>query len=65
MYAESLYDEAKALRLLNATAVDGRAAAVFFEDPTFLYRDLMAGVTAAFLRDHGAELKARIVTERR
>jgi hypothetical protein len=65
VYAESLYDEAKALRLLNATAVDGRAAAVFFEDPTFLYRDLMAGVTAAFLRDHGAELKARIVTERR
>jgi hypothetical protein len=61
VYAESLYDEAKALRLLNATAVDARAGTVFFDDPTFLHRDLMAGVTAAFLRDHGSELKARIV----
>jgi hypothetical protein len=65
VYAESLYDEAKALRLLNATAVDARAGSLFFDDPTFLHRDLMAGVTAAFLRDHGEELKARILTGRR
>jgi hypothetical protein len=60
VYAEALYDEAKALRLLNATAVDAKAGSVFFDDPTFLHRDLMAAVVTTFLRDHGSELKARI-----
>jgi hypothetical protein len=58
VYAEGLFEEAKALRLLSATAVDGKAARVFFDDPTRLYRDLMAEAAVKFLSDRGAELEA-------
>ncbi len=61
VYAESLYEEAKALKLLNASAVDAKSGEVFFEDPTRLYRDLMCDAAAGFLRQHGAELKAKTV----
>jgi hypothetical protein len=57
VYAESLYDEPKALKLLNATTVDTKAGEVIFDDPTRLHRDLMAEATATFLREHGAELR--------
>jgi hypothetical protein len=57
VYAESLYDEAKALKLLNATAVDAKAGLAFFDDSSRLHRDLMADAAAKFLQDHAAELK--------
>jgi hypothetical protein len=59
VYAESLFEEAKALRLLNAMAVDGKLGQTFFDDPSILYRDLMADAAAKFLREHGEELKAK------
>ncbi len=58
VYAEGLYEEARALRLLNATAVDAKAGSVFFDDPSYLHRDLLSAAAANFLRDHAAELKA-------
>lgn len=64
VYAEGLYEEAKAMKLLNTTAVDGKAAEWFFDDPTRLYRDLLADAAAGFLRQHGAELKAKAVAGR-
>jgi hypothetical protein len=60
VYAESLYDEAKALRLLKATAVDAKAGSTFFDDPSRLHRDLLADATEKFLREHGSELKAAV-----
>src|SRR5205085_273935 len=42
VYAEGLYEEAKALRLLNASAVDTRLGEVFFDDPARMHRDLLA-----------------------
>jgi hypothetical protein len=59
VYAESLFEEAKALRLLNTTAVDEKLAQTFFDDSSRLYRDLMADSAAKFLREHGQELKAK------
>ena len=58
VYAESLYEEPKALRLLNATAVDARAGSAFFDDSTYLHRDLMADVAARLLRDPATNLKS-------
>jgi hypothetical protein len=64
VYAEGLYEEAKVLRLLNTTAVDARAAELFFDDPDRLNRDLLSDAAASFLRQHGSELKAKVVAGR-
>jgi hypothetical protein len=64
VYAESLYDETKALRLLNATAVDVKAASIFFDDRDRLRRDLLADAAARFLREHATDLKAKPVVLR-
>jgi hypothetical protein len=58
VYAEGLYEEARALKLLNATAVDARAGTAFFDDPSYLHRDLMAAAAAKYLREHSADLRA-------
>jgi hypothetical protein len=59
IYAEALFDEAKALRLLAASNIDADAARAFFDDPTRLHRDLLAEAAAKYLRENKNQLKSR------
>jgi hypothetical protein len=56
-YAEALFDEPKALRLLAASDVDSAAALAFFDDPLRLHRDLLAEAATKYLKDNGNRLK--------
>lgn len=49
VYAEALWDEAKALRLLATHRMDRRVAEVFFDNPDRMHRDLLADVAAEYL----------------
>jgi hypothetical protein len=49
VYAESIFDEAKALRLLGTLRLDGRVGEDLFGDPTRLYRDLLGDAAKAYL----------------
>jgi hypothetical protein len=42
IYAESLWEEGRALELLGTHLIDGQAAAAFFGDPRRLHRDVLA-----------------------
>jgi len=50
IYAEALFDEAKALNLLGTHLLDRAAAEAFFDDPERLHRDLLADAAAEYLR---------------
>jgi hypothetical protein len=49
IYAESMFDEQKALNLLGTHRLDASAATIFFGDPLRLHRDLLADATPAVL----------------
>jgi hypothetical protein len=51
VYAESLFDEPKALDLLASHLVDTQVGLDFFDDPTRLHRDLLGDVAKEYL-DH-------------
>jgi hypothetical protein len=57
IYAEALFDEAKALRLLAALQVDAVMAARFFGEASMLHRDLLADAAARYLKENGERLK--------
>jgi hypothetical protein len=42
VYAESLWDEEKAVNLLGTLRLDGKLSVAMFGDPYRLYRDLLA-----------------------
>jgi hypothetical protein len=50
IYAEALFDAQRALNLLGSHVLDGRAAAVFFDDPRRLNRDLLSDAAAEYLK---------------
>jgi hypothetical protein len=58
LYAEALFDEDKALRLLAATEVDADMGRAFFDDPTRLHRDLLEDAARQYLKEQGNKLKA-------
>ena len=49
LYAESLFDEAKALDLLATRLVDTQVGLDFFDDPTRMHRDLLGGAAKEYL----------------
>lgn len=49
VYAESLFDEPKALDLLATRVVDAQVGLDFFDDPTRMYRDLLGDAASAYL----------------
>jgi hypothetical protein len=51
VYAESLYEEHKALNLLGTVEFDGGLSISFFNDPDRMYRDLLADATREILRE--------------
>jgi hypothetical protein len=50
VYAESLWDEEKALNLLGTHLLDTAIGAAFFNDPERMHRDLLADAAAAYLK---------------
>jgi hypothetical protein len=50
VYAESLWDEARALNLLGTHLLDRQAATAFFDEPERLHRDLLADAAAEYLK---------------
>jgi hypothetical protein len=52
VYAESIYEEQRALNLLGTHLLDAESAAAFFDDPGRLDRDLLAAGAAKYLREH-------------
>jgi hypothetical protein len=50
IYAESLWEEPQALRLLGTSTLDGRIGRDFFDDDRRMHRDLLADAAAAYLR---------------
>lgn len=50
IYAESLFDEARALNLLGASLVDTGIGTSFFDDPLRMHRDLLQDVATEWLR---------------
>jgi hypothetical protein len=57
IYAEALYDEPKALRLLATSQVDSEMALAFFDDPLMLHRDLLADAATKYLKENAGRLK--------
>ncbi len=52
IYAESLWEEKDALKLLATHEVDEGAGAAFFGDPMRMHRDLLADAARAYLDSH-------------
>jgi hypothetical protein len=50
VYAESLYDETRALNLLGTHLLDSQAAIAFFDDPERMERDLLADAARDYLK---------------
>jgi hypothetical protein len=50
MYAESLFDESRALNLLGSYQLDTAIGTDFFDDPLTMHRDLLADGAAAHLK---------------
>lgn len=50
VYAEALFDEERALRLLGTSELDKGVAIAFFDEPTRMHRDLLADVAAAYIK---------------
>ena len=50
VYAEAVWDEEKALRLLGTHLIDGKLAETFFGDPKRMHRDLLADAAAEYLK---------------
>jgi hypothetical protein len=51
VYAESLWDEEKALNLLGTLRMDGKLSQAVFGDPFRMYRDLLADLARTALDD--------------
>ena len=51
LYAESLYDEGRALNLLGVSLVDSGIAVAFFDDPLRMHRDLLEDVAREILKE--------------
>jgi hypothetical protein len=51
VYAESLWDEEKAVNLLGTLRLDGKLAVAVFADPARMYRDLLADGARAAIDD--------------
>jgi hypothetical protein len=51
VYAESLYDEDKAVSLLGTLRLDGKLSVAVFGDPFRMYRDLLADIARTALDD--------------
>jgi hypothetical protein len=51
VYAESLWDEEKALNLLGTLRLDGKLSVAVFGDPYRMYRDLLADVARTAIDD--------------
>ena len=51
VYAESLFDETRALNLLGTNLLDSEIAAAFFADPMRMHRDLLADAAAECLNE--------------
>src|SRR5262249_52994477 len=49
IYAESLFDEQRALTLLGTHLLDAQIGSDFFGDPKRMHRDLLADATTAYL----------------
>ena len=55
VYAESLFDEKRALNLLGTHLLDTRIGVDFFGDPERMHRDLLADAAAAYLKKKAAK----------
>jgi hypothetical protein len=51
VYAESLFDETRALNLLGTNLLDSEIASAFFADPRHMHRDLLADAAAEYLNE--------------
>jgi hypothetical protein len=51
VYAEGLWDEDKALNLLGTLRLDGKLAVAVFNDPSRMYRDILADAARAAVDD--------------
>jgi hypothetical protein len=51
VYAESLFDETRALNLLGTNLLDSEIATAFFADPMRMHRDLLADAAAECLNE--------------
>jgi hypothetical protein len=58
VYAEALFEEPKALRLLATGQVDAEMAAAFFGDAGRLHRDLLADAASRYLKKNSDQLKS-------
>lgn len=55
VYAEAIYEEPRALKLLGTHIIDGAAGEAFFGDAARLSQDLLAPATAEYVRRHFPE----------
>jgi hypothetical protein len=55
VYAESLFDERRALNLLGTRLLDSDIGTAFFDDPRRMHRDLLGDAAAACLKDMALE----------
>jgi hypothetical protein len=49
VYAEAIFDEARALDLLGTRLLDTRIGTAFFDDPSRMHRDLLSDAARAYL----------------
>ena len=55
LYAEAIFDEARALNLLGTKLIDTRIGEDFFDDPLRMHRDLLGDAARAYLDEKAGE----------